>query len=362
MLRKVFCIAVVIICIGLSCIVFAGERETRDGTALDPGTPSPPGGPLQAQPAGKTLEDGKSPDHKAEEKRVIVARVNGVPVTLKSVVDMMNHLSTQKRHAAQTPEEKEALRKEALDRLILEELAYQKAKTEGLKAEPVEVDRRVANLKEKLGGEEEFRKKLETEQMTEEELRADIGRSIVLQSIFKREVYDKVVVPREDIEKAYEKDKGMFLKPEKIVVIDVVFFLYPEDPESIEKAENILKKILDDKDKNPRNLVPDGTFIVYDAEIKKDRQRELYEKARELKVGELSGVVATPDSLHIIKIKEYSPEKQFTLEEVKGYVEGKLRSDARRKLLQEWDADLRKGADVEILDAGEGKQLPVNSE
>jgi foldase protein PrsA len=216
--------------------------------------------------------------------------------------------------------------------------------------EPAEVDKRVDDLRTRLGGAEALSKALERQGLTAREMRADIERSIILRRILEKEVFDKVVISEDDIRKEYEKGKAKFTKPEQVIITDTVFFLDTEGKASFEKAKDILKRILEDKDKNPGNLVSDGTFIVYDTEIKKDKQGELYEEARKLSAGEVSGVIKTSDSLHIIKLKEYSPEKQFTLEQVKGFLREKLTSEARRKALAVWGAELRKGANIEIME------------
>jgi hypothetical protein len=269
---------------------------------------------------------------------------------------MMNRLSVQKRHAVRTPEEKEALEKEALERVVSEELAYQKARSEGLKAEPAEVDNEIEGLRKKMGGDAAFREALEREMFTEEGLRADFERSIVLQRVYQKEVFDKVGVTEEELRREYEKEKAKFILPEKMVITDVVFFLSIDEKDSLEKAENILNQIRQDKDANPLNLVPDGTFIVYEAEISRKRQPELYDKARKLTPGELSGVFKTVDSLHIIKLREYTPEKQFSYEEMRGFLQKQLTDVARLKGLRAWEEELRKGATIEIMDIGEGKK------
>ncbi len=109
-----------------------------------------------------------------------------------------------------------------------------------------------------------------------------------------------------------------------------------------------------EKDQNPWNLALDGTFIVRDYEINKDREPELYEEAKKIQRGDLSGVIRTPDSFHIIKLKEFSPEKRPTFEEAKGYLEGRLKVKAERKRLEEWKAELEKEATIEIIETPGG--------
>ncbi len=287
----------------------------------------------------------------------VVARVNGVGITQQSLISVMDRLKKQNGSKTDSPAEKEGRRKTALDRLIIEELAWQKARTEGLKADQAEVDKKLEGFKAKLG-DEAFRKTLESRQITEEELRMQIEKFIVFQLIFKKEVADvsaKTSFSEYDLRREYEKEKVRFVMPEKVEVTDIVFFLETEDPRSMKIAEGVLSEILARKDRDPHGLTSDGTYVVYDTELKKEEQPELYQEAKKLKEGELSGVIKTADSLHIIKMMTYRPEKRVPLDEARGYLEKKLKADAFGRRLREWEAELRAKAKIEIMGEQEGK-------
>ena len=148
----------------------------------------------------------------------------------------------------------------------------------------------------------------------------------------------------------------IYSRPEKIALVDVVFLLETDDTDSLKKAEVTLKKIHDDKEMNPWNLISDGTFVVRDMVTKDIREKEIYEVAKTLKAGELSGVLNVAGSFHIIKLIEYSPREQFPFEDVKSGIEGKLKAKAREKRLEEWGNELRKGAMIEIVESGRSRK------
>ena len=77
------------------------------------------------------------------------------------------------------------------------------------------------------------------------------------------------------------------------------------------------------------------------------------EAAKKLKVDEISGVIAAPDSLHIVKLREHRPASQAPYEQVKTILEMKLSKEVRAKKLQEWVTDLKRGAKIEIIQNGE---------
>jgi len=305
---------------------------------------------------------GETIPAQGEAEGSIIARVNGVGITLQSLDSLVNLINMQQsmQHGMKpvNPEEKDANRKKALDRLILDELAWQKAKAEGFKADPSDVEKNLEGLKTKLG-DEAFKQMMEREHLTEEILRTRIERSLVIRLIFDKEVVEeasKILVTEDDLKREYEKEKTMFTMPEKIEVSDVVFFLEPEDPQSAQIAERVLEMILTDKDRNPFNLASDGNYAVYDTEVKKQKDPELYQVARKLQVGELSGVIIARDSLHIIKLKSYSPEIQVPFEKAKGYLETNLKTEALRNRALKWETELKKDAKIEIFEDVKGKK------
>ncbi|MCL5024676.1 MAG: SurA N-terminal domain-containing protein [Nitrospirae bacterium] len=290
-----------------------------------------------------------------EEAKKVVAKVNGVEITMGSVLSMAVRMSARKGHGASQPQDAGSLRKEALDRLIFQELAFQEARTEGMTVAQKDIDGAVAGLKAKLGSEEEYRAFLTKEALTEGELRSEIEKGLTVRRIVNKKASEGIALTEDDLRKEYEKVKGSYFRPEKMTAVDIVFFLDTQGEDSRRKAEEVLRKVRDDAAGDPMKLTPDGTFAVREVEISKEKEKELYETGRKLKPGELSGIVVTPDSLQAIKLKEYTPAKQFTFEEVRGSVGARLKAQAQVERLREWQDELRKRAKIEILDAGDDR-------
>jgi parvulin-like peptidyl-prolyl isomerase len=281
-----------------------------------------------------------------EARKIVAARVNGVDITLDQVIMLTSRLQGQisNPHSGMSAE---TIQREALDRVILQELAWQHAKALGMSVEQKAVDAALAEIKEKAG-EKEYKKALEQNNITEDQLRAQVEKNLILESVYKKEVLDKIKVPEEKITEEYEKNKGFFSLPEKISIIDVVISSGPSDKETETRAEDILKKIRDNGN-DPHKLVQDNTFTVRDYEPEKNKDKEMIEAARKLKPGDISGVMKLGDSLHIIKLVEYQPEKVHPLAEVKGFIENKLRMGEQQRITREWSDGLKKDAKIEIL-------------
>src|SRR5208283_1440452 len=312
-----------------------------------------PAAPETQKAAAPKKETKKVTLSEEEAKKIVAAKVNGIDVMLDEVMKMASYITAQAiaTHTHGAGPDNESIKKEALERLIVMELARQKAKSLGIKAEQKDIDAALNAIKTKQGGEEAYKKSLEHDRLTGQMLRDQIEKGIILQHIYAKEVLEKISVPEEKIKEEYEKEKGRFVQPEKISLVDVV--IAPEastdaQDKGIAKAENILKKIREN-DNDPYKLTRDGSFTVRDYEPDKEKDKELIEAARKLKVGELSGIIKTGDGLHIIKLKEHVPEKQFTYAEVKGALEGKLKANEQSRLTKEWTEGLRKDAKIEVL-------------
>jgi parvulin-like peptidyl-prolyl isomerase len=339
-MKKICCAVVMAACVALPALSFA-DTAVHSANSQKAATQ-----PAQQHPGE---EAGKIPQGVA--KDMVVAKVNGATITLPSLIRMMHTMSARQKEPARKPEEMKALRKKALDRLVFEELAYQEATARGVKAAPAEIDRQLEDLRTKLGGAEKLAQILAEKGLTEDELRSRIARNIVLQRIFQEEIYDKVTVSDEEVQQRYEKDK--FRVPGKAIVTDIVFFLDPDKLESLRKAQKILDKLRKEKVPDPHKLVPDGTFVVTDAEVSDKQEPELFEYAKKVKPGELSDVIRTSDSVHILLVKEYTPEKQYTFDQVKGYLKAKIGSEEHLARMHEWERQLKKGADIEMPDIGD---------
>ena len=107
--------------------------------------------------ARKDANPGQETHSVQEEMKKIVVRVNGVDITMGSVIRIMQQMGSNEKRPSTTAEEISALREEAIRRLVFQELVYQKAKADGMTTDPKTLDEAIANLKLKLGPEEAYK-------------------------------------------------------------------------------------------------------------------------------------------------------------------------------------------------------------
>jgi parvulin-like peptidyl-prolyl isomerase len=292
---------------------------------------------------------GLAGEHENGIAETFVAKVNGVVISRQALTNAMKRILAGKNHMAPETEDIAEIRKTALNRLILQELAFQYAVKTGVKIDQKSIEDTVASLRAKLGGESGFSGFLERNELTLEELEAQVERNLAIDTVIKTELGGRISFSEAELLQEYEREKENYFIPEKVTVIDVILFLDAGDRESERKAAEVLAAINRDNEKNPWNLPLDGTFIVQEASL--DRKKpELYEAALKLGKGGISGVIETSDSLHIIKLMEYAPERYVPFDQVRDFIEKKLITEAQQKLRKDWESELRKNAVIEIAD------------
>ncbi|MFZ2198055.1 MAG: SurA N-terminal domain-containing protein [Thermodesulfovibrionales bacterium] len=304
-------------------------------------------------PAGEKSGDITGGDSGGSENSGI-AKVNGVEISSSALSKTEGLIREQNLRTGRDLKDGE-IRREAIDRLILQELIFQKARQLGIKAEEEKLDLYIEKMKESAGSDEAYREFLSREKVSEEDLRNEAERAILIQSLYDKEVSSGVVISEEEMRAEYEREKDNFVIPEKIVMDDVIFFLDPEDSSSIIKAEAVLK-ILRDERKDPSELKSDGSFAVRELANPVGIDLPLREEAMKLSEGQLSGVIKTGGNIHIIKLKTYSQKKQFGFDDVKQIIENNLKAGARKKRMVEWKSELKKDAKIEILMKGTGEK------
>jgi parvulin-like peptidyl-prolyl isomerase len=288
-----------------------------------------------------------------EAKEIVVARANGQPISMFQLVGMMNRVAPQYVQSPQeiTDEISEQVKRKALDQLIFEELALQAADRQQIAIPAENVDKVVSRIKAEFPSEEVFQKDyLERIGLSEEALRGKIERGQKLQLVTAREIYGKVEVEEKKIKEEYEKMKaaGTLHQPEHIIVKDV--FLMQGENEKITKkrAEKLLAEIR----KNGGDigkLILDGTFIVRQLPLDKERNPAVYDAVQKMSVDEMSQVIKDKDSYHIIKVVKKEPARDSSFEEARAFVENRLRVPAQEERKATWEKELRHRARIEIL-------------
>lgn len=145
----------------------------------------------------------------------VVAKVNGADITARDLVSEMNAIAPQhiKPGQKRDPQTDQKVRKEALDRLIYRELAVQEAVRQGMRVPPEKIEDTLKKIKAGLKSEDAFRENLAKSGLTEEDLKKQIERNILVEMITEREIFNRVQIDPQLVKKTYARDKSSYRGP-----------------------------------------------------------------------------------------------------------------------------------------------------
>lgn len=146
-----------------------------------------------------------------ESKVVVVAKVNGVNISMHELIAVMNQLAPKYiKPEERNPQMDEKVKNEALDALIFRELAVQEAERQGLKVPPEMIDSEVNNAKAGLGSEDAYRQYLKDLGLTETLFRKGIEKAKLFEMIALKEISQKVKVDEKAVRDTYNRDKKTY--------------------------------------------------------------------------------------------------------------------------------------------------------
>jgi peptidyl-prolyl cis-trans isomerase C len=289
-----------------------------------------------------------------------VAVVGGTRVfeqDLQMTIREMRRQFGDKESAQEGPE---VLRRKALDQFVAVELLYQ----EGIGLNLPDVDKQVeamwAAAEKQAGSREKFEEQLSKDGLTGDQARDNIKKNIYVRAVISQKIQPLVTVSDAELEAAYQAHPDRYRHGELVGARHILIQVPKEATEeqkkqAREKIESLLKEAQAGKDfselaKNNSDC-PSKTRGGDLGYFGKGRMVPAFETAAfALKEGEISAVVETQFGFHIIQVYGKKPPGVTPLEEVRRQVEGQVKNEKFQKTVNDYVADLRKKAKVEILD------------
>jgi parvulin-like peptidyl-prolyl isomerase len=147
----------------------------------------------------------------------VVARVNGVPITLaqvnRAVDDRVPRITG---HGSISDARREALRSQVVQDLIQEELMVQEAKRQKITVPAAAVDDEMAKIRKRFADQAQYQLALSRAGLSEAEVRRGVERYLLVNAITQKEVTDKVAVTDASMRAYYDTDPSKFVVPEQV--------------------------------------------------------------------------------------------------------------------------------------------------
>lgn len=292
----------------------------------------------------------------------IVAVVNDEIIT-SYAVDKEKSVMLKEAERQQQPLDEQTrlnIDKLALNRLIDRKLVEQKIRELDIRVSEEEIRQAIEDVKRqnKLS-QEALVAALTNQGLTFDQYKTQIREQLERLRLISQEVRSKIVVSEREMHEFYQANPQKFGGEDQLKARNIFFRLDKEMPaEQVKKimttAMTVLYEAQSGKDfadlarkysddpaakKNGGDL---GTFR------KGDVLPEFEESLAKMKPGEVSDLIYTSTGLHIIKLEARTPGAPRPFDEVKGEVEDLLYRKKSEERFNQWVADLRKSAAIDI--------------
>ena len=300
---------------------------------------------------------GKAKPAAGDPAAEVVARVNGRPI-LRRHFDLSVQIQFHGRRPANVGlKELQAAREKVLERLIENELLYQKAiKTEG-PAPDKDVDLEYQKIRESFPSPGDFSKALQENGVSETGFKDQIRRTLVVMRFVDREVAGDVTIADEDVRRYYDQNPSEVTRREAVGLRQIVVRL-PADasPEARAQARQKIEAIL-------KEVRSGGDFAVLarrysegpeasrggDAGllIKGKGPPAIERVAFTLQPGQSSDVIESRRGFHIIQVTERRPEGPIPFDQAKEKIRARLAARERQEKIRAYVDQLKEQARVE---------------
>jgi peptidyl-prolyl cis-trans isomerase C len=321
-------------------------------TASQPGSPAP-GSAAPAVPAAPAVKP--VPAQLPE----IVARVNGEDVK-KVELDMAIKTLEDRARTAVPPEQRDAVYRQVLDRIVGFHLLVQESRTRKVVAPPWEVDGQIDQIRKQFPTEDAFKQMLQARGVTVEKLRADTAETIAVNQMLKGELETKIAVSDADTKTFYDANKPRFRQEDSVHASHIL--IRAEEQADVAtrakakaQADDILKQLkkgvafadLAKKYSQDPGSAANGGDLGF---FNRGQMVPAFDQAAfALQPGQTSAVVETPFGYHIIRVAEAKPGRDLTYDEVKAQITDYLKQQIRDQKSQEFVDQLKAKGKVQIL-------------
>ena len=301
-------------------------------------------------------------DAKSGSATEIVAVVGGTPVYGREIEAHVDRSIPRISFHRRIPESKRnALRREAVDRLVIEILAAREGEHRRLDVAAA-VDRKIEDIRRSLlsrkGHATDLATALRRSGRTLSTFRKTLRRKLLADAVLEADVTNKVAVTDEAVKRYFEENRSLYGRPE---AVRMKHFLLKVNPSASlkeqEDARRLGKKALSELKRGakfeevalryagsaPEGLEAGESFVHRGGLI-----RQIEDAVFSIQPGELGPVLESVYGFHVVQVLEKKPPREMTFDEVEPAVRKRVEEQERDRLTRAWEEQLKKGAKVEI--------------
>ena len=286
------------------------------------------------------------------------AVVNGYEISAEAVNFELDRLARFYMSHGMTAEELRRnlpkLEAKALEQAIGAKLLLDQAQRLDLPVTAKDVDAEVARVVQQVGGEENYKKALAAQGISEADFRKELEKGARVNMLV-NQACAHVADPTEDeVTAFYEAHKSEYVEPHQVLCQHIL--VKGSNDAALDKIKEIRERIVNDKadfaeEAKKHSDCPSGAQGGSLGWFGRGMMVPEFDKAAfEMKKGEVSGVVTTEFGYHIIYKADEKGGGQQTIVDVHDQIKDLLRHEARGKAMDAYVAELREKATIEYKD------------
>ena len=293
----------------------------------------------------------------------VIAVVNDEAITQSELDALLRPIYQQYKEELQGERLMRAVneaRTKLMNQLIEDRLVFQEAKELGVTINQAEIERQLAQFKQRFQNESELEEALRNEGLSLNDMRERIRRQAMVRRLHDMEVRSKIVVSPMEISDFYEKNQESFASERSLRVRSITIKKTAESREQGLKDEVAFDEITDLR----KRILRGEDFGKIAEEYSEDtnakseglgpwiQQGEMIPEINDvifaMKVHEISEIIETEIGYHLFRVEETKEAFKKTLEESRDQIYSKLFYDKAQKRFQEWTEDLKRKSYISI--------------
>ena len=243
------------------------------------------------------------------------------------------------------------LEEKALDQAVGAKLLLDRAQQLDVPVTGADIDAEVAKVVTQVGGEENFKKALEQQGITEIAFRRELEKGAKVNKLVEQACAGVPDPTEDEVAKFFEAHKAEFVTPPQVLCQHIL--VKGSDDKALDKIKEIRERIVSGKsdfaaEAKEHSDCPSGAEGGSLGWFGRGMMVPEFDKvAFEMKKGEVSGVVSTQFGYHIIYKADEKGGGEQTLVDVHDQIKDLLRHEARGRAMDSFVAELKANAKIE---------------
>lgn len=246
-------------------------------------------------------------------------------------------------------------RVQILNQMVEDKLVLQEARKKNIQISKQDVDRKLAEFKERFKSVNDFQRFLDSQGVTLNKMKERYRDMLMIQRMHQIAVRSRVVVSPLEAKRYYEEHPDEFMTPKGYLMRSITIRKADDKRGALRnKLENLRKKIVNNEvefedaavehsedthadEGGNMDYISEGEFIPH-----------LEEAMFKLNPGEVTPVLESEIGYHIFKMEDVREAEAPAFEDVKKKIEGMLYYQKSKKRFSEWVTQLREDAYISI--------------